>query len=146
MKEKHLILNVYNCLSCEFKTTVLEDFKIHVDTTHLSVKVKVKKNNVSDVKEPVPDQTQSIAFYCTQCDYKCGLRIKLQKHCRSKHEMQQCDACPYRTNELEKMAEHKASKHALVDFYCNICEFTARTPYVLLVTSELDLRIFMFQI
>ena len=45
--------------------------------------------------------------------------------------MQQCDACPYRTNELEKMAEHKASKHAMVDFYCNICEYTARTPYVL---------------
>ena len=29
------------------------------------------------------------------------------------------------------MAEHKASKHGMIDFYCDICDFTTRTPYVM---------------
>jgi hypothetical protein len=38
---------------------------------------------------------------------------------------------PYATNVVEKMVDHKNSKHALIDFKCDIWEFTTRTPYVM---------------
>ena len=125
MSEKHLVMNVYNCTSCDYRTTVFEDFKVHVDTRHLSVEVKVDQARMPDLMKP------KIIFQCTQCEYNCGLRIQLQKHCASKHVVQQCDDCTYNTNDLEKMAEHKASKHAMIDFFCDICEFTTRTPFVM---------------
>jgi hypothetical protein len=123
MQENHLMMNVFNCTSCEFATTVLREFKIHVSIAHLSVEVNIKQTKVPNLNKP------NIKFECNQCDYECRLRIQLQKHCRSKHEMQQCEECTYSTNVLKKMVDHKSSNHAMVDFYCNMCEYHSRTPY-----------------
>ena len=124
MKEKHIIINVYNCTSCDYRTTVLEDFKVHVDTIHLSVEVKVTNIKVSKPEEKV------YRFKCNICEYQCKLRKQLFEHHKSKH-ITQCDECEYSTDDREKMVNHKNYQHALIDFNCDVCNFTTRTPYVM---------------
>ena len=80
MKDDHLILNVYKCTSCEYRTTALEDFRVHVDTIHSSVRISVQKLKLPDKEE------NSIFFKCRMCEYKCKLRVQLQKHGRNAHK------------------------------------------------------------
>ena len=123
---EHPIGQGYKCNSCQFKTMDYENYKIHMDTTHMSLKVQVKQTQITNINKP-----EVIRFECTQCDFTCPLRIQLQKHLSSKHEWKKCDGCTYSTNIAEKMAAHKESYHAMIDFYCNICGVTARTPYLM---------------
>ena len=124
LQDKHLVINVYNCKSCDYKTTSLDDFKVHVETIHLSVKVNVRKTKV-------PNNNANLAqFKCSHCEYQCRLRKQLLEHNKSKH-VSQCDECGYITDDKEKMADHKNSNHAVIEFDCDVCNFTTRTPYVM---------------
>ena len=51
----------YMCESCGYKTSSLTNFKIHVDTMHRSIKVRVNQTQASDIK-------QDIRFECSLCD------------------------------------------------------------------------------
>ena len=60
MSDKHIIINVYNCKSCEYRTLVLQEWKIHADTNHQSVRVNLSKTD----------------FQCSLC--KKELRLELR--------------------------------------------------------------------
>ena len=108
MKDDHLILNVYKCTSCKYRTTALEDFRVHVDTIHSSVRISVQKLKIPDKEE------NSIFFKCRMCEYKCKLRVQLQKHGRNAHKqvrVHSCKNCDFQTTMRQEYQIHVDTKH-----------------------------------
>ena len=125
---KHLIIKIYKCNFCDHRSTNEKEFKIHNDTRHMTVKVKVKQNEVPGLKK------QTITFDCSQCDYTCALRIQLQKHSSSKHEWQKCEPsteafpcefCSQVFANFPLLQEHVNELHTATLFECQYCVFTS---------------------
>ena len=125
MEEVHLIMTFYNCTSCKFRSTVMKEFKIHVDTNHLAVKVDIKR--VNDIQQEPLEGLKKVE--CVHCPYKCKFNIQLKKHCMAKHQTYECDECPFVAATDELFVDHKNCKHAAKRFKCDLCEYHALTPF-----------------
>ena len=57
MTEKHLIMNVFKCTSCQYRTTNRDNYRIHADTKHL----------VDTVKQNDGEAITATLFECQYC-------------------------------------------------------------------------------
>ena len=128
MEDNHLIITFYNCTTCEFKSTILKEFKIHVDTFHSRVQVDMSRIPGDKMSEEV-----SKTLGCSQCNYRCKYNIQLKKHNLAKHQLHECAECTFTTQSLEHITDHRNSKHAARNFNCDVCDYLALTPFEMFV-------------
>ena len=122
---EHIILRVYNCLPCNYKTTEAHEYKIHVDTKHRSVKV-----DLAETKDSDQDKNRDIRqIQCNRCDYKCNFNIQLRKHIKKKHENVSrafhCKVCSFTCGNSKYLEEHTKNLHSPSNVPCESCDFQA---------------------
>ena len=105
MTEDHIIVNVYNCTLCNYKSTVMKTVNTHVETNHTPPphpnieceNCDFKSNDEKEIK--IHKQTKHMStkvdidvldqnsIVCEQCDYKCRYNIQMKKHCHNNHTL-----------------------------------------------------------
>ena len=114
----------FDCTSCEFRTKIFSEFKIHIDTKHSKVQISLVKVNKSG------EQLMS----CDKCRYTCKYNIQLKKHCIAKHQQHyECNECSFATGSYESIVDHKTLRHSAKDFRCDICEYSTPTPFEMFI-------------
>ena len=99
----------YQCDKCDYKTSVQNNLKTHVDSAH---------------------EKASRQYVCNQCDYKTNIQNTLQLHIESVHNNKifSCDKCEYRTDiqsrlttHIKSIHEHKESTNQSISSACDHC-------------------------
>ena len=130
IQDDHIIMNVFNCKTCEYKTTIREEFGVHVEASHPPVQAiacercaftandlkviemhKQASHMSAKVNLDVDDQN---VIVCDQCDYKCKYNIQLKKHRQNSHKSSakyKCKACNFTTEFIGSSWEHVATDH-----------------------------------
>ena len=151
LKDKHLIMNVYNCKSCQYRSTTLNEFKIHVAKSHPPVPLKYQCCECDCVfltevenewhMETSHDVEQRKGLSCSKCDFKSFDVNELNSHIQSKHMSMKvnidvkeqtiltCDQCEYKCRLNIQLKKHRMLKHEDESKYsCKECGYT--TDYV----------------
>ena len=110
LKEKHKHMNFYNCTTCEFKTTTIKDFEIHVETVH---------------------ETENVNIKCEMCDDQFATIEELEKHKNNYHNLLQfkCGNCGKVCKDIEELKQHEKSMHdtseptktTVTQYKCDTC-------------------------
>ena len=90
------------CHECELSFTSEENMKAHMQTIHKSLRIKLVKETIGNLK-------------CKKCDYTCKLNIQMKKHMESIHVEDNfaygCDLCEFRDDFLGNIWKHKIGIH-----------------------------------
>lgn len=80
LREDHIIVNVYNCTSCEYKTTTKEEFDDHVVARHPFLK-DAKEEQKKDTDELSVDTNDVLQWSrCGFCEYTTKEANDLKHH------------------------------------------------------------------
>ena len=123
----------YACPLCEFMAVTYYELYKHLEQTHTKKKIKCEKCDYeSTSKDEIDSHIQleheitrvdisseeQLFLNCDQCEYKCGLNIKLKKHKQKCHDQQQdtklryqCEGCVFSSDYLLQIWEHRLKKH-----------------------------------
>ena len=79
MTEKHLIMNVFKCISCHYRTTNRDNYRIHGETKHSNDELTTTIKN-KDASEPITHVAT-----CPFCNQELCDLSKLMQHIESVH-------------------------------------------------------------
>ena len=106
-------------------------------------KTMYKKCNQCDFKTRHGDMKKHINFHhdkisdhiCSTCGYKGFDRVRLKKHISLVHKKERftCDQCG---DKVINLRYHEDTVHYLNIYFCNICDYTAKTQHLLKIHTE----------
>ena len=144
LKEKHKLMNTYNCTTCEFNTTVLRNFENHVITTHTMENASitceicgVELETIADLEKHKNKEHVLLRSRCGNCDLVFENIGALTEHQKSKHDTPEprkaevkqsfyCDRCNLQCDSLKAIEEHNRI-HDLPVYKCDKCDLVSCT-------------------
>ena len=142
MDEAHIICRVYSCNGCEYRTTVLTEYRNHMNTQHLKVQVNINQQNnekdfiteTSSKFENEEKQDLQSVVICGECGSAFEDIPICEKHINDQHrlmpptEPETCDECGLVLANTIIMQEHKHKYHLNTSmesqtYGCKQCSF-----------------------
>ena len=125
MKEKHIVMNIYHCTSCEYRTTVHRNLKMHVKASHTTE--QNNQNIESDLT--ASEEVKSNVVICGECAsvfqdmQTCEDHIECQHRTTPTFEPVTCEGCNLVLATPILMKEHKDKYHDASNMVpCKDCE------------------------
>ena len=133
MKEKHLVTNIYHCTSCEYRTTVHRNLKMHVEASHTteSHNHNINKQKNQNIESATSEEVKYTVVICGECGSvfqdmpACENHIEHQHRTTPTFEPTTCDECNLVLANTKLMQEHKEKYHnesrQKSEFPCDEC-------------------------
>ena len=109
----------FPCQSCDFKATLKDGLKYHIESVHLGIRYECNFETCSyssalknSLRIHTAREHSERVIPCLICDEKFAIEHLLKEHIAKKHEGLYCIKCSYQPYNIEEFNSHNESSHS----------------------------------